>query len=159
MISTFLRRLTPFMTIAVLLVGVSLSAADTSNFSGKRIVVASHESFDRVNSNIQSLVAQNGMMIMAQVDQGKMLTMTGLHVRAHLYLVGNPVVGKKLFSADSGVGLYVPLRLSVYSAGGMTYIEYDQPSFLLGQFSNPQISMVGKMLDQKLNNLAEMASR
>ncbi len=158
MISTFLRRLAPVAVMTVLLAGVSLFAADTSSFSGKRVVVASHDSYDQVNSKIQSLVAKSGMMIMAQVDQGKMLTMTGLHVQAKLYLIGNPVVGKKLFSADSGVGLYVPLRLSVYRAGETTYIEYDEPSSLLGQFSNPQLAMVGKMLDQKLDNLAVMAS-
>jgi len=105
-------------------------------------------------------VAKNGMMVMAEVDQGKMLSMTGLNLKATLYLVGNPTVGKQLFEQDHAVGLYVPLRVFVYSdASGKTSISYDKPSSLLSQFQNPQVKMVAEMLDQKLESLANMAAR
>ena len=119
----------------------------------------SDKSFDEVTKAVKSLVAKNGMMVMAEVDQGKMLSMTGLNLKATLYIVGNPVVGKQLFEQDHAVGLYVPVRIFVYSdASGKTSVSYDKPSTLLSQFQNPKVNMVAEMLDQKLEGLANMAA-
>jgi uncharacterized protein (DUF302 family) len=121
--------------------------------------VSSNKSFDEVTKAVKSLVAKNGMMIMAEVDQGRMLSMTGLNLKATLYIVGNPVVGKQLFEQDHAVGLYVPVRIFVYSdASGKTSVSYDKPSTLLSQFQNSKVNMVAEMLDQKLEGLANMAA-
>ena len=121
--------------------------------------MSSNKSFDEVTKAVKSLVAKNGMMIMAEVDQGKMLSMTGLTLKATLYIIGNPVVGKQLFEQDHAVGLYVPVRIFVYSdASGKTSVSYDKPSTLLSQFQNPKVNMVAEMLDEKLEGLANMAA-
>jgi len=121
--------------------------------------VSSNKSFDEVTKAVKSLVAKNGMMIMAEVDQGRMLSMTGLNLKATLYIVGNPVVGKQLFEQDHAVGLYVPVRIFVYSdASGKRSVSYDKPSTLLSQFQNSKMNMVAEMLDQKLEGLANMAA-
>lgn len=144
---------------AASLPGTSALAAETP-FQGGRVVVESKKSFDDVTKAVTTLVARNGMMVMAEVDQGKMLSMTGFKLQARLFLVGNPTVGKELFSQNRAVGLYVPLRVSVYADGdGRTYIEYDKPSTLLAQFGDEKIGMVGKMLDEKLDGLATMAAQ
>ena len=53
-------------------------AGPAENLSqGDRVVVASSKSFEQTNDAIKSLVAKNGMMVMAEVDQGNMLSMTG----------------------------------------------------------------------------------
>ena len=71
----------------------------------------------------------------------------------------NPTVGKQLFEQDHGVGLYVPLRVFVYTdAAGKTFVSYDRPSAILAQFRNEKIGMVAQMLDQKLDGLANMAA-
>ena len=41
---------------------------------------------------------------------------------------------------------------------GKTFVSYDRPSALLGQFQNEKIGMVAQMLDQKLDGLANMAA-
>ncbi len=129
-------------------------------FSADRVSVPSGKSFEEVTEAVKSLVAKNGMMVMAQVDQGKMLSMTGLSLKATLFLVGNPNVGKQLFHENHGVGLYVPLRLFVYAdESGKTHIAYDKPSSLLGQFENQKVSMVAQMLDEKIHGLATMAAQ
>jgi uncharacterized protein (DUF302 family) len=128
--------------------------------SDARVTVASSKSFDQVTDALKSLVAKNGMMVMAQVDQGKMLSMTGLSLKATLFLVGNPTVGKQLFEQNHAVGLYVPLRISVYEdTDGKTYVEFDKPSTLLAQFKNDKIGMIAQMLDEKISGLATMAAR
>src|SRR6516164_6667950 len=109
-------------------VGLSFAGSNTS-FNGDRVTVASDKSFEQVTSAVKSLVAKNGMMVMAEVNQGKMLSMTGLSLKATLFVVGNPTVGKQLFQQDHGVGLYVPLRVFVYAdASGKTFVSYDRPS-------------------------------
>jgi uncharacterized protein (DUF302 family) len=134
-------------------------AADESSFAGSRVAVTTNKSFADVNKAVKSLVAKNGMMIMAEVNQGKMMSMAGLKLDATLYIIGNPTVGKQIFEQDHGVGLYVPLRLFVYTdQSGTTHVAYDKPSTLLSQFRNEKIGMVAQMLDQKLNDLANMAA-
>lgn len=158
--SSIFTRLAIALLVGTLFASASLAASPDGSFSGDRVVVTSNKSFDQVNEAVRSLVAKNGMMIMAQVDQGKMLSMTGLKLQATLYLIGNPTVGKQLFEQNHGVGLCVPLRLFVYSdESGKTQVSYDKPSTLLSQFQNDKVKMVAQMLDQKLEGLATMAAQ
>jgi uncharacterized protein (DUF302 family) len=124
-----------------------------------RVTVESTHSYEQTTDKLKGAVGQGGMMVMAQVDQGNMLSMAGLKLKAQLFLVGNPTVGKQLFEQDHGVGLYVPLRVFVTEGSdGKVYVSYDKPSSLLKQFNNQKIDMVAGMLDQKLEGLAQMAT-
>lgn len=144
---------------------LALGLAVTGAFAGvtsaqeTRVTVQSTKSYEQTIDKLKAAVGQGGMMIMAQVDQGNMLSMAGLKLKATLFLVGNPTVGKQLFEQDHGVGLYVPLRVFVTEGeDGKTYVSYDKPSSVLKQFNNQKIDMVGGMLDQKIQGLAEMAT-
>lgn len=147
---------------SVLAVGVIVLGglfAQAARAQETRVTVESTHSYEQTIDNLKAAVGHGGMMVMAQVDQGNMLSMTGLSLKATLFLVGNPTVGKKLFEQDHGVGLYVPLRVFVYEdKDGKTSVSYDKPSALLKQFNNPQIDMVAGMLDQKVQGLAQMAT-
>ena len=149
------------LALALAVSAVAVPAYASDGTTDARVTVASAKSFDQVSDALKSLVAKNGMMVMAQVDQGKMLSMTGgLSLKATLFLVGNPTVGKQLFEQNHAVGLYIPLRISVYSdADGKTYVEYDKPSALLSQFKNEKIAMIAQMLDEKISGLATMAAQ
>jgi len=157
-----LKSLVQTITLGVIVSMATASlgfAGSNTSFSGDRVTVASDKSFEDVSSAVKSLVAKNGMMVMAEVNQGKMLSMTGLSLKATLFIVGNPTVGKQLFEQDHAVGLYVPLRVFVYAdASGKTFVSYDRPSAVLAQFQNEKIGMVAQMLDQKLDGLANMAA-
>ncbi len=146
--------------IGALSLGTALAAGGTHSFTGSRVAVESGKSFKDVTKSIEKLVAKSGMMVMAEVNQGKMLSMTGLKLNARLFLIGNPNVGKQVFEQDHGAGLYIPLRVFVYEdKDGKTYVAYDRPSTLLGQFGNEKVAMVGKMLDEKIEGLANMAAK
>ena len=124
-----------------------------------RVTVESTKSYEQTIEKLKAAVSQGGMMVMGQVDQGNMLSMAGLKLKATLFLVGNPTVGKQLFEQNHGVGLYIPLRVFVTEdKDGKTYVSYDKPSAVLKQFNNPQIDMVAGMLDQKIQGLAQMAT-
>jgi uncharacterized protein (DUF302 family) len=123
------------------------------------VTVPSQKSFDQTVSQLKSAVSQGGMMVMGEVNQGNMLAMTGLKLKATLFLVGNPTVGKKIFEQDPAAGLYVPLRIFVYEGkDGKTYVSYDKASALLAPLNNKDVSMTAGMLDQKLEGLAQMAT-
>ena len=124
-----------------------------------RVTVESTKSYEQTVEKLKAAVGQGGMMVMAQVDQGNMLSMAGLKLKATLFLVGNPTVGKEVFEQNHGVGLYVPLRVFVYEdKDGKTYVSYDKPSSSLKQFNDQKIDMVAAMLDQKIQGLAQMAT-
>jgi uncharacterized protein (DUF302 family) len=149
------------------LIGITLSLAFAvaalampAAAQGVRVTVPSQKGFEQTVSHLKSAVAQGGMMIMATVDQGNMLSMTGLKLKATLFLVGNPTVGKKVFEQNHGAGLYIPLRVYVYEdKDGKTYVSYDKPSSLLAQFDNAEINQTASMLDQKLDGLAHMVAQ
>ena len=123
------------------------------------VTVASQKTFDQTINQVKSAVSQAGMMVMGEVNQGNMLAMTGLKLKATLFLVGNPNVGKKIFEQDPAAGLYVPIRVFVYEGkDGKTYVSYDKPSSLLAPLNNKDINMTASMLDQKLEGLAQMAT-
>jgi uncharacterized protein (DUF302 family) len=139
--------------------GVAVLAASAAA-QNTRVAVPSQQNFDQTVSHLKSAVGPGGMMIMATVDQGNMLSMTGLKLKATLFLVGNPTVGKKVFEQNHGAGLYMPLRVYIYEdKDGRTYVSYDKPSSLLAQFDNQEINQTAAMLDQKLEGLVHMVTQ
>lgn len=144
------------LSVLLLLAGAFALPASAQN---ARITVDSQKSFDQTISQLKSVVGQGGMMVMAQVDQGNMLSMTGLKLKATLFLVGNPTVGKKILEQDHSAGLYIPLRVYVFEdKDGKTHLSYDKPSSLLSPLGNAEIDKTAAMLDEKLQGLAEMAT-
>ena len=124
------------------------------------VIVQSKQSFDNTVLEIRKLVKQNGMMVLSEVNQGKILSMTGLSVKAVSLFVGNPQIGNKLFNADHGVGIAVPVRLNIYEGkDGKTYINYVKPSDQLASFENDNIQKIGRNLDKKLSMLTGMLSK
>lgn len=125
--------------------------------AGPGVAVTASGSVDQTVSKLRKMVASNGMMVMGELHQGKVLSMTGINVQSETLFVGSPQVGKKLFSADPGVGLVVPVRINVYqNTQGETVVQYIPPSHELDQFHNAKITMIGNMLDQKLKNMTSM---
>jgi uncharacterized protein (DUF302 family) len=150
-----MKTTTAFLLIAIL---AAFAASATPAAAQDQVVVQSQNSFDQTVKNLKSAVSQGGMMIMAEVNQGNMLKMTGLDLKATTFLVGNPTIGKMLFQRNHGVGLYVPLRIFVTEEDGKTYISYEKASAQLAKFGDPEIHKTATMLDQKLEGLARMAS-
>ena len=124
------------------------------------VTVQSKESFDQTLKDLKQIISQNGMMVLSEIDQGKILSMTGLSLNAHSLFVGNPTIGNKLFTADRGVGIAIPVRLNIYeNKDGKTYVSYFKPSDQLSSFKDEVIQNTAKMLDQKFEQLTGMISK
>lgn len=144
------------------LVAVALALAGTKSVAAQNVgspvvQVTAHGTVDQVLDQIRKMVASNGMMVMGELHQGKVIAMTGLHLQSETIFIGNPQVGKRLFSADAGVGVAVPIRLNVFqNAQGETVVSYVPPSEILKSFHNPRIDQVAQMLDGKLHGIVTM---
>ncbi len=124
----------------------------------KPVTVQSSKDFDGTLKAIKKAVSGGGMMVLSELNQGKILSMTGLHVKAHSFFIGNPNVGKQAFSVDPSVGLVVPVRVNVYEKDGKTYVNYFKPTDLFSGFQNEKVKMIAKKLDGKLSGMMNMIS-
>jgi len=143
------------------MLGVMLSTwTSVQAQSADLVTVQSGKDFEQTVETLRQLISKNDMMVMSEINQGKILSMTGLQLNATSLFVGNPNIGNKLFSADRGVGVTVPVRVNIYeSTDGNTYINYVKPSQQLAPFDNEQINKIGTMLDQNLNKMTSMLSK
>lgn len=113
--------------------------------------VSSH-SFEQTIGSLKHAVSSNGMMVLGHLNQGKVMSMTGLRLSGQSFFIGNPTVGKKIFSMSPAAGAVVPLRIYLWEAGGEAHVGYFQPSSLLSGIS-PKLGMPGKMLDKKFASI------
>ncbi|MDE2150384.1 MAG: DUF302 domain-containing protein [Gammaproteobacteria bacterium] len=147
-----------------LLLGVSLAAAwlmtapAFANSDGFVKIESQHD-FDATVSALKEAVSSNKMMVMGDINQARVLSMTGLRLAgAESFLVGNPQMGKQAFDMDPAAGAVLPARIYVWSDHGKTYVGYFKPSDQLDQVS-PGFSKMGHMLDMKLDMIAKTATR
>jgi len=150
---------TKFFT--VLFIALTLLAysgfSDASYAEGRLISVTTGTTFKTTVSHFKKLVAKNGMMILGTLNQGKVMGMTGLTLKSETFFIGNPTMGKKLFSVDKGVGVVIPVRVNIYSNyTGKTVVSYLEPSQELAAFDNPMLVKMGKMLDKNLSMMTSM---
>ncbi len=142
------------LAVAMILTAAVVPAAPAHAGALVQQKVVSGSVKDTVDT-LSKMVAKNGMMVMGEIHQGKILEMTGLKVESETIFVGNPNMGKKLFSANPGVGQVVPVRINVFrNADGKTVVSYIPPSRILADYDNPMLTKMAGMLD---DNLAKMA--
>lgn len=145
------------ITVLAMLGVVAFAASPAGPLKGPGVAVAVKGTVPQIVSRIHHAVANSGMMVMGELHQGKVLSMTGLNVESETLFVGNPRVGKMLFSANPGAGAVVPIRINIYKdTAGQTVVRYVPPSQELDKFDNPTISKTARMLDKKLHGLVSM---
>jgi len=127
--------------------------------SNLTVQVKAAGSVSEVIAKLKSMVHKNGMMVMGELHQGKVMSMVGLSVESESIFIGSAMVGKKLFSANSGAGIAVPVRINVYkAANGSTMVAYVPPSRVLAVYHNPMMNKVAGMMDGKLKMMTGMLS-
>ena len=137
---------------------INLKPASAQEWSLQQ--VAAKGTYAETVAKVKKGIAKGGMMVLGEIDQGKILSMTGLKLKAVSLFIGNPTMGKKLFSADPGVGIAVPVRVNIFEGkNGKVYVNYVKPSVQLAPFQNKAVIMAGSKLDQKLGKLLSMLAK
>jgi uncharacterized protein (DUF302 family) len=107
-----------------------------------------------VRAKIEAMAGPSGFMLFATHNHGALLRLAGQQRKAVQYILGNPLFAFQMTRHDIRAALYAPLRVLLYQdEEGKTYVEYDKPSSLFGQFGNVEIDAVAAMLDRKLEAL------
>lgn len=156
----FHSGVTPLTAFLSLCFAALLLTSATAFASGNSFVeVQTNRSFDQTVSMLKHAVSDNGLMVMGQINQAKVLSMTGLNLKgAQSFLVGNPKVGKKLFSMSPAAGAVLPARIYVWVERGKSHIGYFKPSTQLASV-DPRLQKAGEMLDGKFRQIIKDASR
>ena len=155
----FLRNVAILVAAGLLTVGTPMVRRAAAQDSGV-VTVTSKKSFDATEAQLRKLVAKGGMMVLGEINQGKALAMTGLKIKVKSLFVGNPTIGNKLFKANPGVGVAVPVRVTIFETpSGVTKVSYVKPSVQLARFQSPVIQKIAGMLDQKLEKLTSMLAK
>lgn len=122
-------------------------------------IVLSSKSWEEFQAAIVSKIGDCNLMTFTEVDHGALMSLAFKGRKAKLYVIGNPLIARKMLEENMAVGLYVPLRLLIYENSlGNTQVAYDRPSSLLAKFKNKRISTVAEMLDSKLEDLTSRLS-
>ncbi len=154
--ANFKKGALPLIIAAIAILSFGFQSA---NAQSKLVTVKSMKNFDETVAGIKKGVADAGMMVLAEINHGKILSMTGLDIHAESIFIGNPNVGKDAFTDNMAVGLAIPLRVNVYEEKGTTYINYFTPSSELGYFKGAKVKMIGQELDKKIAMLTGMFSK
>jgi len=105
----------------------------------------------QVESYLQSLEGSTGLIIFNTQNHGALLNINSKPRKAKQYVIGNPLVAIQMTVHDIRAALYASLRMIVYeNENKKTFVEYDLPSSLFGQFGNEAILQVARGLDVKL---------
>jgi len=131
--------------------GASINQTDLA------VQVKAMGSVQDVVAKLKNMVHKNGMMVMGDLHQGKVISMVGLDIESESIFIGSAAVGKKLFSANPGAGIAVPVRINVYrDTNGSTIVAYVPPSRILSTYHNPMMNKVAGMMDGKLKMMTGM---
>ena len=113
-----------------------------------------------VEKHLNDLAGETGLMLFGIQHHGDLLSIYGKPRKAKQYVIGNPLVAIQMTQHDIRASLYAPLRIIVYEGvDKYSYVEYDLPSSLFGQFGNEKILEVAKGLDEKLLKAIKLADQ
>jgi uncharacterized protein (DUF302 family) len=128
--------------------------------TGTRLVAA-RAPWSEVEREVERAAGPHGLMILGQVDQGEIVSLSGRPIRCSLYLIGNPVIAARILQIDVRGSLYVPFRVSLYEERGAdgASIAFDRPSSFLAALERPELVELGRVLDEKIDGLAAAAAR
>jgi len=105
-----------------------------------RYVVTSTKSVDQAAADLEEAVRENGFGVLHQYDLKKTLAGKGVELRHECRIldVCNPQQAARVLTADMGMNIALPCRISVYEEGGHTRIGMVKPTAMLASLSDSQ---------------------
>jgi hypothetical protein len=112
-------------------------------------------------ARLSAVVGPLDFTLFQKIDHGGLLTaFTGRPARATTYVFGNGLIAVEMTKHDARVGLYVPFRLLVQEvAERRVRVTWELPSATMAQFASPEVDVVARSLDAKVQRLLEETVR
>jgi hypothetical protein len=106
------------------------------------------------------LAGRSNLIEVGQLNWGKVLSLSGVPMKARCFVVGNPVTAQKLLSAGGAwVGLYLPTKIFVFEdADGAVHVSYDKFLPIMAPLGNAALDKVAGAIDAVLERLGAAAT-
>jgi hypothetical protein len=106
--------------------------------------------------DLVAAAAPYGFLIYYKANAGPLVRLAGDRASGIGYLMGNHTIMERMFRYEPAVLLYAPLHTVVWGdPDGPAYFTFDKPSDQFASFGNPQVTAVGRELDEKMAALLE----
>jgi uncharacterized protein (DUF302 family) len=125
---------------------------DSATFVKELKASGSIEDFE---THMHAHESSSGFMRFLGLDHGAWLRLYAINEKCRTYTLGNPLIAVTMLKHDIRVGLNVPVRLIIHETKtDEVRLGYDQPSSLMSQLRNSQVTAAAEKLDAKLAALA-----
>src|SRR5262249_52018921 len=122
-------------------------------------LVLREASWPEVQAAVDARVGPTGLVDLARLDQGALLSLEGEPLEATLYLVGNPIIARDVTRHDPPATLYAPFRVAIYRDAAGAHLVYDTPSSVLASLGSSSIDVIAAELDDKIRTVVESSCR
>lgn len=125
-----------------------------------RYRVKSQKSVEQATADLEAAVKANGFGVLHQYDLKKTLAGKGVDLphECRILEVCNPHQAARVLSADMGMNIALPCRISVYEDGGQTWIGMAKPTALLAGLSEaPGLREVAEEVETATIGMIEQA--
>lgn len=120
-------------------------------------LVLAGASWEQVEEAVETRCGPGGLVGLARVDQGALLSLSREPLEGALYLVGNPLVARQITRHNVASVLYAPFRVAVFRDATGVHVAYDQPSTVFASLGSVAIDEIAAELDGKAAEAAEHA--
>jgi len=143
-------------------------AATVKNLSAELGKASTEKLMDRLSSSSTweayaeesaDFAGRSGLIEVGHLNWGKVLTLSGIPMKARCFIVGNPATARKLLAAGGpAVGLYLPTKIFVFEdADGRVHVSYDKFLPIMAPLGKPALDEVAAAIDGVLERLAKAA--
>lgn len=111
-------------------------------------------------ADLQSSVKQHGYGVLHTYDLKQTLTSKGFDLlnACHILEVCNPKQAAAVLTADMGMNIALPCRISVYQDGGKTLIAMVRPTVLLASLSSSkELTAIAEQVEKDTIAIIETA--
>ena len=112
-----------------------------------------------VRAAVDARVGPTGLVALARLDQGALLSLEGEPLEATLYLVGNPILAREVIGREPAAALYAPFRVAIYRDEIGAHVAYNKPSSVFASLGSPGIDHIAAELDDKIRTVVEASCR
>jgi uncharacterized protein (DUF302 family) len=122
-------------------------------------LVIDHASWPEVQAAVDARVGPTGLVALARLDQGALMSLSGEPLEATLYLVGNPVLARQVIGFETAAALYAPFRVAIYRDAAGAHITYDKPTSVFASLGSSGVDAIAVELDEKIKAVVEASLR
>lgn len=125
-----------------------------------RYIVTSQKSVEKAAADLEAAVRKGGFGVLHQYDLKKTLAGKGVELphECRILDVCNPQQAARVLSADMGMNVALPCRISVYEDGGETRIGMVKPTAMLASLSDShELKRVAEEVELAITRMIDAA--